>query len=271
MRALAAIALLTAPAAALPPRLIAAGAPPPEPGVLMLTFDDGPSWLTTPTLLDTLDRYGVHATFFVNGYRFVGEGDQSRRNREVLLEERRRGHVIGNHTFSHPNLGALGGAQQRWQIQRNAEAIERMAGVSASLFRPPYGVATRAASEFVAAHGWTKVLWDIEPQDHLVRDSRKVFARTLAQAHARGGGIVLMHDPHLWSVRATEMLLGALLRESCRALARGGQGWRFGVLGGVDGAPAPEDVRPLATPARCPVPPETASQPPDVVEFKGVK
>ena len=59
-----------------------------------LTFDDGPIPEVTPWVLDTLDRYGVKATFFM-------VGDNVARNPQLLEEVRRRGHSVGNHTMNH--------------------------------------------------------------------------------------------------------------------------------------------------------------------------
>src|SRR5437763_11197939 len=64
---------------------------------IALTFDDGPNDPHTLNLLDILDRHNVHATFFMIG-RYV------RQRPDIAVEVNRRGHVIGNHTFTHPFL-----------------------------------------------------------------------------------------------------------------------------------------------------------------------
>jgi peptidoglycan/xylan/chitin deacetylase (PgdA/CDA1 family) len=68
-----------------------------SPRKLAITFDDGPNPTMTPKLLDLLDRHKVRATFFVIG-------QYARQYPELLRETVARGHVIGNHTDSHPNL-----------------------------------------------------------------------------------------------------------------------------------------------------------------------
>src|ERR1700704_6729942 len=68
-----------------------------SPRKLALTFDDGPNPAVTPKLLDLLDRYGAKATFFLIG-RFVRECP------ELVRETIARGHAVGNHTETHPNL-----------------------------------------------------------------------------------------------------------------------------------------------------------------------
>src|ERR1700674_1401808 len=64
---------------------------------LAITFDDGPNPAITPKLLELLDRYKAPATFFLIG-RYVRECP------ELVREISAHGHVIGNHTESHPNL-----------------------------------------------------------------------------------------------------------------------------------------------------------------------
>ncbi|MEK6607010.1 MAG: polysaccharide deacetylase family protein [Myxococcota bacterium] len=190
-------------------------------GRVVFTFDDGPSYATTPTLIEKLDRARVRAAFFVNGYRFAGEGEVPRRNRAVLAEMRRRGHIIGNHAYQHLRLGDLSPARQRWQILRNEEAILRVAGVRTRHFRPPFGKAGAAAREFAAERGYVKVMWNIEPRDHLVRSARKLADRILALVRERNGGIVLLHDNHAWSVEAFGLALEGFERENASRAAQG--------------------------------------------------
>ena len=68
-----------------------------SPRKLAITFDDGPNPAITPELLDLLDRYKAHATFFLIG-KFVRECPQ------LVRETVARGHIVGNHTETHPNL-----------------------------------------------------------------------------------------------------------------------------------------------------------------------
>ena len=68
--------------------------------VVALTFDDGPNPATTNQALDTLSKYGIKATFFVLGKNVSG-------NEEILKRMKADGHVIGNHSWSHPVLSKL--------------------------------------------------------------------------------------------------------------------------------------------------------------------
>ena len=96
-----------------------------------LTFDDGPDPRWTPAVLDVLRRHGVHATFFVVGARVLEHPDLTRR----VVDE---GHEIGNHTFSHVEVGAISGWELGLQLSLTQTAVAGATGVRPVLFRPPY-------------------------------------------------------------------------------------------------------------------------------------
>ncbi len=172
------------------------GAPPPAPGrpertvdagamTLALTFDDGPSPLYTPRVLAVLARHGVQATFFMLGSNVVKYPDTVR---QVVAA----GHALGNHSWSHPNLGTLGPAQVRDQIRRTQDAIGRIAGRRPVLFRAPGGHFAPAAMAECAALGLRPISWSVDPEDWSNPGSRRIADRVLADA--RTGSIVLNHD-----------------------------------------------------------------------------
>ena len=87
------------------------------PRQLAITFDDGPNPAITPQLLDLLARYNVKSTFFVVG-KFA------RLCPGLVKEISVRGHVVGNHTDSHPNLFFCGPEETRHELLRCADAIQ---------------------------------------------------------------------------------------------------------------------------------------------------
>src|SRR2546426_5373334 len=102
-----------------------------HPGMIALTFDDGPDARYTPALLDVLKQENVPATFFVMGKNGQAEPDLLRR----IVNE---GHEIGNHTFTHPNLGEIPGRMTDLELNATQRLIESITGRSTVLFRPPY-------------------------------------------------------------------------------------------------------------------------------------
>ena len=103
--------------------------------VVALTFDDGPNPTTTTQALDTLSKYGIKATFFVLGKNVAG-------NEEILKRMKSDGHVIGNHSWSHPVLSKLSLDEAKKQITDTEAALTKVLGSSSKLMRPPYGAIT---------------------------------------------------------------------------------------------------------------------------------
>lgn len=158
---------------------------------IVLTFDDGPDPRWTPQILDVLARHHVPATFFVIGSEVARHPDLARR--EVA-----EGHEIGVHTFTHPDLGAIGGWRQRLEYAHTQLAIAYATGVKTSILRPPYSSTPDAVTDrdwpVLAAtgrSGYLTVLDDTDSQDW----ARPGVDRIVANATPSGdGAIVLMHD-----------------------------------------------------------------------------
>jgi len=131
---------------------------PPLPGQLALTFDDGPNPTWTPHLLEILAQHRVHATFFMVGRFAQSEPDLVRRVAAA-------GHLIGNHTWSHPNLARSSARLIREELTRTSDTLEEILGRPIAFFRPPYGarrpLALRAAREL----GMTPVTWNAMTSD----------------------------------------------------------------------------------------------------------
>ncbi len=188
---------------------------------IALTFDDGPSYRTTPRLLDHLDAFGVKATFFVNSKNFNRYGLLSSKSYAALVEVHRRGHLIGNHTYAHPLLTAIPAAKQRRQIEHTERAIQEITGVPTYLFRPPFGALSHYAKKLLRKLGTTVVMWNIGSDDDKNFNVSKVVNTLMRKLDMLGGGIVLLHDTHYWSVEAVPYFLKAVRIEGCRQLARG--------------------------------------------------
>src|SRR5260370_16910125 len=125
---------------------------------LAITFDDGPNPAITPRLLDLLDRYTARAKFFLIG-RFVRESP------ELVKETVARGHVVGNHTESHPNLFRLAPMQIRVELRLCHGAISNAIGVPPKWFRPPYGFRNPWVIPAARELGYSTVMWTLIPGD----------------------------------------------------------------------------------------------------------
>jgi len=149
-----------------------------------LTFDDGPS-AYTPQILNVLQRNGVRATFFSVGQQVQGHPG-------ITQETSQAGDVIGNHSWSHPDLTLLTPSQIRGQLSRTSEEIQRVTGVSPTLFRPPYGAMNATVRGTAEQLGLRPVLWNVDTGDWQ-RPGVNAIIRSVLD-HASNGSIVLMHD-----------------------------------------------------------------------------
>eukprot|EP00877_Chromochloris_zofingiensis_P006548 jgi/Chrzof1/2146/Cz11g04010.t1 len=154
-----------------------------------LTFDDGPSDFTSE-LLDTLAALKVKATFFV-----VGGNAQQRP--DIIRRMVADGHDVGSHTWSHANLTHLwvtgNLAELNAQINQTEQVLQEITGVKPWLIRPPYGAINTAVQNYLAALGYTVVMWSggcIDWYFHNWSTELQVYVNGLADA----GGLLCMHD-----------------------------------------------------------------------------
>ncbi|HHY60550.1 MAG TPA: polysaccharide deacetylase family protein [Clostridia bacterium] len=150
-----------------------------------LTFDDGPDAVTTVQILDILKEHNVKATFFVIGKR--AEVDEA-----VLKRMADEGHVIGNHTWNHPNLMKLDEARIAEEILKVEELVEKVVGYRPKLFRSPYGSLSRENVKQVANLGCYIIAWNVDSLDWKGLSGEQV--RTNILENIRNGAIVLQHS-----------------------------------------------------------------------------
>jgi len=176
---------------------------------ILFTFDDGPKPGTTDRLLDILDRHQVKAVFFVCGWRLETDSEPTRsRARAILQDAYRRGHVIGNHSITHPNMANLSRERIEHEVEHNQEIIEGVIGQRPHLFRPPYGSYSDDVQALVQRRGYELSLWSIDSHDwQMVGDAEGVAMNVIRLIGNMAGGTVLLHDTHAWSVRAADMVL----------------------------------------------------------------
>jgi peptidoglycan-N-acetylglucosamine deacetylase len=146
-------------------------------------FDDGPG-PETGAFVRMLERAHARATFFLIG-RQVGTAF-----RPTLLRELRDGDVLGDHTFSHPDL--VKSPEVRGQLSSTIAAIRAQTGYTPCVFRPPYGDYDAGVVRTARALGMATVLWNVDPTDWARPGTAAIEQRVLAQV--RPGSIVISHD-----------------------------------------------------------------------------
>jgi peptidoglycan/xylan/chitin deacetylase (PgdA/CDA1 family) len=188
---------------------------PPE---ILLTFDDGPAVDKTPKILDTLDQHGIKAVFFVLGVHLQGTSATAEKSRELVREELRRGHAVGNHTIHHFFLCGHFFIKQAWQeIEGNAKLIEDALGQRPDLFRTPYGAHCKQLTAILDGLGIKPIGWDIDPQDWRLKNAPKIEAYVEKQlANLHGRAIVLFHDVQAATVIALPHILEWIDKENAR-------------------------------------------------------
>ena len=152
---------------------------------LALTYDDGPNDPHTLRLLEILAKHNVRATFFLIG-RFA------KQRPDIARELTRGGHVIGNHTFSHPNLIFASALQTKMQLQDCTLALTDAVGEHSRLFRPPFGGRRPDTLRIARAMGLEPVMWNVAGRDWKGRPAEYIDRRV--RRGVRGGDVILLHD-----------------------------------------------------------------------------
>ena len=171
--------------------------------MIALTFDDGPGEYTE-TLLDTVEKYNIHVTFFMLGQNV--EGRESTIQRMVKL-----GCEIGNHTWDHPEqtLPNMDLDSVVQEFQKTDDALVKACGQAATVCRAPYGAIT---DEQMSAVGKPFFMWSTDSLDWKLMDADADYNQIMNDTSLGDGSIILMHDIHEPSVKcATEKLIPALV------------------------------------------------------------
>jgi peptidoglycan-N-acetylglucosamine deacetylase len=183
---------------------------------LALTYDDGPNDPHTLRLLEILARHNVHATFFLIG-RYVQQRP------EIAREIVRAGHIVGNHTFTHPLLTFQSAAEIRQELSECRSALEDAIGGSpkaiSNLFRPPFGGRRPAVLRIARELGLDPVMWNVTGHDWNAPPSAEIEQKVANQI--RGGDVILLHDgghkqmgaDRSQTVKATDSLIRRYKRE----------------------------------------------------------
>ena len=175
-----------------------------KPKTIALTIDDGPASAYTAQMLDEFKKYDVKATFFLIGQNAERYPNLVRR----IWDE---GHEIGNHSYTHPNIGAMSASQARLELTATQRVFQSILHRSTLLFRPPYNADAEPTSleevqPVMYASSWNYVVVGeyIDPQDWNTdvlidgkrhhRTAEEMMQSVLAQLDTEKGSSILLHD-----------------------------------------------------------------------------
>ncbi|MGD0509603.1 MAG: polysaccharide deacetylase family protein [Terriglobales bacterium] len=186
---------------------------------IALTYDDGPNDPHTLKLLDVLAKHSVRATFFMIG-RFV------RQRPDIVRAVAQAGHVIGNHTFTHPLLIFESEAQTRIQLVDCRQALQDAIGEHSSLFRPPFGGRRPATIRIARKLGLQTAMWNVTGYDWNAPPAAAIEKKVARQM--RGGDVILLHDGGYRALGADRAQTVIATDNLIRRYKD--QGWKFGAV-----------------------------------------
>lgn len=190
---------------------------------VLFTFDDGPHLKMTEQVLDILAERDIKAVFFMVGRRVqegqAGQAAAGKPDRHKALIDRvlREGHIIANHSMSHPNL-CLGKAEAAiTEIDETRAILEDLIKMPVPWFRAPYGAWCQRIADAVAERDLRHWYWDIDPQEWKTRSGAITEKRVIAGLRRlRGRAVILLHDTQPATVQALPRILDWIDAENAR-------------------------------------------------------
>ena len=162
-----------------------------DPEEIALTYDDGPNTRSTPALLDVLARHNARATFFMIG-------NFAQRRAEIVRAVHNAGHLIGNHTMTHPFLPSKSERVIRDELRGCNEVLEDILGAPVRYVRAPFGGRRPAVLRIARELGLTPVQWNVQGNDWEPIGVDGIVAKVnngLARSRRKGRGAnILLHD-----------------------------------------------------------------------------
>lgn len=168
---------------------------------IAITFDDGPNPVYTPQLLDGLKKRGARASFFVMG-------KQAEAYPELVRRMQEEGHLIGNHTYSHIQLGKNNRERFKEELVKTNALLLEITGEEVEFVRPPYGSWDKSLETELTM---LPVLWTIDPMDWCSSNVSGIVKKVTSKA--KENSVILMHDEYSSSVTAALEIVDILQKQ----------------------------------------------------------
>ncbi|GMA39956.1 hypothetical protein GCM10025883_20010 [Mobilicoccus caccae] len=165
---------------------------------IALTFDDGPSPISTRPILEILDREGVKATFFQIG-------ENAKEYPQITREVARRGHVVANHSWSHRDFSTSSPAHLRQEVDATTTLLQSLTGERICFVRAPYGNRSTGSDAFLEGRGLTQIMWQGDTRDWSGPGTSAIVRDALAAPPRRGASVILLlHDAKQFTPKGQE-------------------------------------------------------------------
>lgn len=164
---------------------------------IAISFDAAWGGDKTLGILDLLDEYNIKTTFFLVDI-------WTQKYPELVKEIVARGHEIGNHSTSHPQMSKLNETQIAKELNTQADNVLAIAGVRPVLFRPPYGDYNNRVITTARAQGFVPIQWSVDSLDWKNRGAQEIINRA---TKVKSGDIVLFHNDSQYILDALPAVL----------------------------------------------------------------
>jgi peptidoglycan-N-acetylmuramic acid deacetylase len=170
-----------------------------------LTFDNGYENGFTPKFLDVLKKHGVHGTFFITGH-YIKE------NPELVKRMVNEGHIVGNHSWSHPDMTTIGDQKIIEELEQVKMAYQELTGkTEMKYFRPARGVFSERTLKLVNKQGYENIFWSLAYVDWKVDQQRGwkyAYDNVMKMIHP--GAVILMHTVSKDNAEAMDAIITGL-------------------------------------------------------------
>lgn len=168
-----------------------------------LSFDAAWGADDTDSLLSTLAKHNVKATFFL-------VGDWVRKYPEEVKRIAAAGHDVGNHSDKHPHMASMSKEQIKDDIMKTHNATKEVLGIDMNLFRPPFGEYNNTVMEVLKECGYYVIQWDVDSLDWKEYGVESLVDTVLNHKNLGNGSIVLMHNNAKYTKDALDRIIVGL-------------------------------------------------------------
>ncbi len=168
-----------------------------------LSFDAAWGNEDTAQILETLEKYDVHVTFFMTG----GWVEKYPEDVEKICNA---GHDLGNHSENHKNMSQLSDEECKSELMKVHEKVKSLTGTEMNLFRPPYGDYDNEVIKHAKEYGYYTIQWDVDSLDWKDYGVDSIIKTVTEHKNLQNGSIILMHNGAKYTAEALPKVIEKL-------------------------------------------------------------